>query len=80
MYQVIGLYTVDFFLDYGRIIPLLSEWSDEMVISDVQLMYISTDGKPWKTTCPAGQGETAQTHLAVAGGFARNLLCSTMIL
>jgi hypothetical protein len=54
-------------LDYHRIIPLLEEWSDTMVLysgccTDV-LFFI--DGKPWKMV-KSGRGDTADALVQAA--------------
>jgi hypothetical protein len=62
-------------LDYRRIIPLLAEWSDEMVINTgcTPDVIFFTDGKPWKTTRP-GRGPTAQALVTAAGGDNVNMM------
>jgi hypothetical protein len=56
-------------IDYQCIIPLLQEWSDEMVhysgcMPDVLFF---TDGKPWKMARP-GRGDAADALVRAAGG------------
>jgi hypothetical protein len=56
-------------IDYRRIIPLLEEWSDSMVLytgccPDVLFF---TDGKPWKMAKP-GTGDAATALIRAAGG------------
>jgi hypothetical protein len=62
-------------LDYRRIIPLLADWSDEMVFNTgcSNDVIFFTDGKPWKTARP-GHGATAQALVAAAGGNDINLM------
>ena len=62
-------------LDYRRIIPLLADWSDELVYNTgcTPDVIFFTDGKPWKMTRP-GRGVTAQALLAAAGGDDINLI------
>ncbi len=63
-------------LDYRRILPLLADWSDELVYNTdgcTPDVLFFTDGKPWKTTRP-GRGETAQALVAVVGGDDINLV------
>jgi hypothetical protein len=59
-------------LDYRRIIPLLEEWSDTMVLYS----GCSRDvlfGKPWKMAKP-GHGEAADALVRAAGGDNVNLV------
>jgi hypothetical protein len=62
-------------LDYRRIIPLLADWSDELVYNTgcTPDVIFFTDGKPWKMTRP-GRGATAQALLAAVGGDDNNLI------
>jgi hypothetical protein len=62
-------------LNYGRILPLLADWSDELVYNTgcTPDVLFFTDGKPWKTTC-TGRGETAQALVAAVGGDDINLV------
>jgi hypothetical protein len=62
-------------LDYRRIIPLLAEWSDNMVAytgccPDVLFF---TDGKPWNMAKP-GSGDAANALIRAAGGEDVNLV------
>ena len=56
-------------LDYHRIIPLLEEWSDTMVLYSgcCRDVLFFTDGKPWKMAKP-GRGDTADALVRAAGG------------
>ena len=62
-------------IDYVRIIPLLADWSDQMVwhmgCSPDVLFF--ADGKPWKLTRP-GRGEAAQAVAAAVGAEDVNLI------
>jgi len=62
-------------LDYHRIIPLLEEWSDTMVLYSgcCRDVLFFTDGKPWKMAKP-GRGDTADALVRAAGGDDVNLL------
>jgi hypothetical protein len=62
-------------LDYCRIIPLLSEWSDLMVFhcDCSQDVLFFTDGKPWKM-CRPGSGDAAEALARAAGGDNVNLV------
>ncbi len=56
-------------LDYRRIIPLLEEWRDSMVMYTGccrDVLYF-TDGKPWKMAKP-GTGDAAAALVRAAGG------------
>jgi hypothetical protein len=62
-------------IDYRRIMPLLEDWSDTMVLycgccPDVLFF---TDGKPWKMARP-GRGEAANAVVRAAGGDDANLV------
>jgi hypothetical protein len=56
-------------LDYRRIIPLLEEWSDSMVMYTgcCRDVLFFTDGKPWKMAKP-GTGDAAAALVRAAGG------------
>jgi hypothetical protein len=62
-------------LDYKKILPLLADWSDELVYYTACTpdVLFFTDGKPWKTTRP-DRGETVQALVAAVGGDDINLV------
>jgi hypothetical protein len=62
-------------IDYRRIIPLLADWSDEVVWHSgcSRDVLFFTDGKPWKMARP-GRGEAAQALIRAVGGDEVNLV------
>jgi len=62
-------------IDYRRIVPLLEEWSDQLVWhcdSSSDVLFF-TDGKPWKM-CRPGTGDAAAALAAVVGANDMNLV------
>lgn len=62
-------------LDYRRIIPLLADWSDEIVWHSgcCEDVLFFTDGKPWKMARP-GRGDAAEALVQAVGGDDVNLV------
>jgi hypothetical protein len=62
-------------IDYRRILPLLSDWSDEIVWHsgcDQDVLFF-TNGKPWKMARP-GHGQAVEVLCIAVGGGDVNLV------